>query len=108
MDMTLRMPLTQDSGVVADAEQGKSALVLPVTLTCQQVLVFVDLKLKATEAFRGFRVDVLHVGHLTEASVHLWAKGNMIMRKGPRPQAACCCVVYEFLVPLHSLSVAGY
>lgn len=28
---------------VADPAQGSSALMLPVTLTCQQVLVFVDL-----------------------------------------------------------------
>lgn len=42
-----------------------------IDTACQQVLVLVDLKLKATETFRGFRVDVLHMGHLGEPSVHL-------------------------------------
>lgn len=42
-----------------------------VDATCQQVLVLVDLQLKATETLGSFRVDVLHVGHLGEASVHL-------------------------------------
>lgn len=46
-----------------------------LAITCQQVLVLVDLKLKATETFRSFCVDVLHMGHLGESSVHLWAEG---------------------------------
>lgn len=44
---------------------------LELAVTCQQVLVLVDLQLNATETFGSFRVDVLHVGHLGEASVHL-------------------------------------
>lgn len=49
---------------------------LELAITCQQVLVLVDLQLNATETFGSFRVDVLHVGHLGEASVHLWAEGT--------------------------------
>lgn len=52
-----------------------AAKVLKLAVTCQQVLVLVHLQLNATETFRSFRVDVLHVGHLGEASVHLWAEG---------------------------------
>lgn len=61
-------------------------------------------------------MDVLHVGHLTESSVHLWAKETSSWRgKGERGgetdtkvQSACCCVVYAFLVPQCSWTVAGY
>lgn len=51
-----------------------AAKVLELAVTCQQVLVLVHLQLNATETFRSFRVDVLHVGHLGEASVHLWTE----------------------------------
>lgn len=47
-----------------------------MAVTCQQVLVLVDLQLNAAETFGSFRVDVLHVGHLAEASVHLRAGGE--------------------------------
>lgn len=52
------------------------AQVLALAVTCQQVLVLVDLQLNATETFGRFRVDVLHVGHLAEPAVHLWAGGT--------------------------------
>lgn len=51
---------------------------------CQQVLVLVDLKLKATETFRSFCVDVLYMGHLGESSVHLHLLDGVDHRaKGP-------------------------
>lgn len=51
--------------------------VAKLAVTCQQVLVLVDLQLHATETLGSFRVDVLHVGHLCETSVHLWAGGRL-------------------------------
>lgn len=45
-------------------------------LTCQQVLVLIDLQLQAAEALGRLRVDVLYVWHLGETSVHLRAEGG--------------------------------
>lgn len=53
-------------------EVAQSYVYLPIIDTaCQQVLVLVDLQLNTTETLRCFRVDVLHMGHPAEASVHL-------------------------------------
>lgn len=40
-------------------------------LTCNQILVLVDLQLDSTKTLRGFCVDVLNVRHYLEAPVHL-------------------------------------
>lgn len=88
---------TQVIPIVQSLALGKGELVPPfhkvaqscVHLTiidsaCQQVLVLVDLQLKAAETFRSFCVDVLHVGHLGEASVHLHLLDGVDQRaKGP-------------------------
>lgn len=41
------------------------------SLTCDQVLVLVDVELHAAQALRGVCVDVLHVLNLVESFVHL-------------------------------------
>lgn len=40
-------------------------------LTCNQILVLVDLQLDSTKTLRGFCVDVLNMWHYLEAPVHL-------------------------------------
>lgn len=49
-------------------------------LTCDQVLVLVDLKLDAAQALGGVRVDVLHVLNFLESFVHLTKKREMESR----------------------------
>lgn len=47
-------------------------------LTCDQVLVLVDIKLDAAQTLRGIRVYVLHMMDLFEPFVHLKDIGNKI------------------------------
>lgn len=54
-------------------------------LTCDQVLVLVDVKLDATQTLGGVGVDVLHVLDLVEAFVHLKHGGMTSARpRSPR------------------------
>ena len=41
------------------------------SLTCNKVLVFVDVKLHPTQALGGVSIDVLNVLHFGESFVHL-------------------------------------
>lgn len=41
------------------------------SLTCDQVLVLVDVELHAAQTLRGVRVDVLHMLNFLESFVHL-------------------------------------
>lgn len=41
------------------------------SLTCNQILILVDLQLDTTKTFRGFCVDILNMWHNLKASVHL-------------------------------------
>lgn len=47
-------------------------------LTCDQVLVLVDIKLDAAQTLRGIRVYVLHMMDLFKPFVHLKDIGNKI------------------------------
>lgn len=44
-------------------------------LTCDQVLILVDVEPDATQTVGGAGVDVLHVLDLVKSSVHLWDAG---------------------------------
>lgn len=51
--------------------RGSSEGQIIINLTCDQVLVLVDVELHAAQTLRGVCVDVLHMLNFVEAFVHL-------------------------------------